>query len=320
MRVALMIEGQEDVTWEDWVALAETCEAAGVEALFRSDHYLSVSGRHERGALDAWGTICALAARTTTLRLGTMVSPTSFRHPSVLGKLATTADHVSGGRIELGLGTGWSEIEHTAYGFPFLSMGERMDVLEEQLAIIHDGHWGQDEAYTFTGDHYTLEDLDAQPKPLQRPHPPLIMGGAAGPRAARLAARFADEYNTVMPTLAEITERRDRIAAACQAADREPIPFSVMATTLIGADATDLGRRAEALAAWTGQDVDPGALPETWIAGTVDDVVAQLRAYEKAGVSRVFLQHLVHRDLETVELIGRELATAVAGAHDVAQR
>src|SRR5258705_7883259 len=137
MRVALMIEGQEDVTWEDWVALAEACERSGIEALFRSDHSLSVSGANQGGALDAWGTINALAARTTTLRLGTMVSPTSFRHPSVLGKLATTADHVSGGRIELGMGTGWSEAEHTAYGFPFLSMRERMDVLEEQLAIIH---------------------------------------------------------------------------------------------------------------------------------------------------------------------------------------
>ena len=142
VRIALMIEGQEDVTWEDWVALADACERSGVETLFRSDHYLSVEGETERGALDAWGTINALAARTTTLRLGTMVSPTSFRHPSVLAKLATTADHVSGGRIDLGMGTGWSEIEHTAYGFPFLSMKERMDVLEEQLEIVHDGHWG----------------------------------------------------------------------------------------------------------------------------------------------------------------------------------
>ena len=158
-------------------------------------------GEGERGSLDAWGTINALAARTTTLRLGTMVSPTSFRHPSVLAKLATTADHVSGGRIELGLGTGWSEIEHTAYGFPFLSMKERMDVLEEQLEIIHDGHWGDGCPFSFKGEHYTLEDLRARPLPVQRPHPPLIMGGAAGPRAARLAARYADEYNTVMPTL-----------------------------------------------------------------------------------------------------------------------
>jgi alkanesulfonate monooxygenase SsuD/methylene tetrahydromethanopterin reductase-like flavin-dependent oxidoreductase (luciferase family) len=313
MRVALMIEGQEDVTWEDWVALAETCEASGVEALFRSDHYLSVSGFHDRGALDAWGTITALAARTTTLRLGTMVSPASFRHPSVLGKLATTADHVSGGRVEVGLGTGWSQVEHTAYGFPFGSMGERMDVLAEQLEILHDGHWGRGQTpYRFSGKHYTLTDLEARPAPVQRPHPPLIMGGAAGPRAARLAARFADEYNTVSPTLEEIAERRGRIAAACEAVGRAPIPFSVMTTTLIGADAADLRRRAGAHAAWTGTAVDVDALDPTWIAGTPADVVAQLAAYEQAGVARVFLQHLDHRDLETVELIGREVVPAVA--------
>jgi F420-dependent oxidoreductase-like protein len=312
MRIALMIEGQEDVTWEDWVALAETCERSGVEALFRSDHYLSVSGAHERGALDAWATINALAARTTTLRLGTMVSPTSFRHPSVVGKMVTTADHVSGGRVELGLGTGWSEVEHTAYGFPFHSMRERMDVLEEQLQIIHDGHWGESDAYTFQGDHYTLEDLDARPKPIQRPHPPLILGGAAGPRAARLAARYADEYNTVMPTLEEIAERRARIVAACEAAGRAPIPFSVMTTALIGTDEADLQRRADALAEWRGEAIDLDAVRDTWIVGTVEQVAERLREYEAAGVTRIFLQHLVHRDLETVELIGRRLAPAVA--------
>src|SRR3954462_5714198 len=221
MRVALMIEGQEGVTWEDWVALAQTCEATGIEALFRSDHYQSFSRPHERGALDAWGTINALAARTTGLRLGTMVSPTSFRHPSVLAKLVTTADHVSDGRVELGLGTGWSEIEHTAVGFPFLSMKQRMDVLEEQLEIIHDGHWGEG-SFSFKGTYYELNALTASPKPVQTPHPPLIMGGAAGPRAARLAPRFADEYNTVMPTLAEIKERKANIDAACEKAGRDP--------------------------------------------------------------------------------------------------
>src|SRR3954464_3098471 len=219
MRIALMIEGQEGVTWEDWVALAQTCEASGIEALFRSDHYQSFSRPHERGALDAWGTICALAARTTTLRLGTMVSPTSFRHPSVLAKLVTTADHVSGGRIELGLGTGWAGSGHTAMGFPFLSMKERMDVLEEQLTIIHDGHWSP-EPFSFKGAHYQLHDLVSKPLPVQRPHPTLIMGGNAGPRAARLAARFADEYNTVMPTLAQIRERRASHRAACEGPGR----------------------------------------------------------------------------------------------------
>src|SRR3954447_6869629 len=161
MRIALMIEGQEGVTWEDWVALAQTCEASGIEALFRSDHYQSFSRPHERGALDAWGTITALGARTSTLRLGTLVSPASFRHPSVLAKLVTTADHVSGGRVELGLGTGWWEAEHAAYGFPFTSMRERMDVLAEQLEIVH-GHWA-DGPFSFAGAHYRLEALDALP-------------------------------------------------------------------------------------------------------------------------------------------------------------
>jgi F420-dependent oxidoreductase-like protein len=307
VRIALMIEGQEDVTWEDWVALADACERSGVEALFRSDHFVSVMGEGERGSLDAWGTINALAARTSTLRLGTMVSPASFRHPSVLAKLATTADHVSGGRIELGLGTGWSEIEHTAYGFPFLPMKERMDVLEEQLEIIHEGHWGGG-PFSFSGTYYEIKDLRARPLPVQRPHPPLIMGGAAGPRASRLAARYADEYNTVMATLDEIAERRANIAAACEKAGREPIPFTVMTGCVIGADQAEYEERVAALKAWAGAEPNP----ETQIVGTVEQAAARLREYEAAGVSRVYLQHLVHRDVDMVELIGRELVPAVA--------
>jgi alkanesulfonate monooxygenase SsuD/methylene tetrahydromethanopterin reductase-like flavin-dependent oxidoreductase (luciferase family) len=271
MRIALMIEGQEDVTWDDWVALAETCERSGIEALFRSDHYLSVFGENRRQALDAWGTINALAARTTSLQLGTLVSPASFRHPSILAKLAVTADHVSGGRVSLGLGTGWSEVEHTAYGFPFLGMKERMDVLEEQLQIVR-GHWSAG-PFTFHGEHYTLDGLDAQPKPLGTL--PLIMGGSAGPRAARLAAAYADEYNTVNPTVEEMRERRAAITAACEKAGREPIPFSVMF-------------------------------------GFGDDVVDRLREFEQAGASRAYLQLLRHRDLDRVEWIGREVVPAVA--------
>jgi len=312
MRVALMIEGQEDVTWEDWVTIAEACERSGVEALFRSDHYLSVSGAYERGALDAWATINGLAARTSRLRLGTLVSPASFRHPSVLAKLATSADHISGGRIELGLGTGWSEPEHRAFGFPFGSMGERMDVLEEQLAIVHDGHWGEG-AFSFHGRHYTLEALDARPKPIQRPHPPLIMGGGAGPRAARLAARYADEYNTFGPTIEQAIERRAGIMAACDASGRAPLPFSVMATSLIGASEADVRRRAEELAGLRGGGaIDLAAVSDTWIAGTVAQVAERLRAYEQVGVERIYLQHLLHRDIEAIELIGRELVPAVA--------
>src|SRR4051812_3998110 len=159
MRICLMIEGQEGVAWADWVALARACERLGFDALFRSDHYLSVDGHGERGSLDAWGTVSALAAVTSTVRLGTLVSPATFRHPSVLAKMVVTADHVSGGRLQLGIGTGWLQPEHTAYGFPFPPMAERMAILAEQLEIIH--RQCGDERLSFDGAHYRIADLDA---------------------------------------------------------------------------------------------------------------------------------------------------------------
>ena len=155
MRFAVMIEGQEDVTWEDWLALARACERLGIEALLRSDHYGSVDGDATRGSLDAWGTICGLAAVTSTLRLGTLVSPATFRHPSVLAKSAVTADHISGGRIELGIGTGWNVAEHRAYGFPFPPMKQRMDLLAEQLEVIS-GSLGAG-PFSFAGEHVTVD-------------------------------------------------------------------------------------------------------------------------------------------------------------------
>jgi F420-dependent oxidoreductase-like protein len=218
MRVCLMIEGQEDVTWDQWVALAQTAERSGFEALFRSDHYLSVQGEGARGSLDAWATLAALGAVTERIRLGTMVSPASFRHPSVLAKSVVTADHVSGGRVELGMGAGWLEAEHAAYGFPFHDMRTRMDVLEEQLAIVR-GLFG-DEPFEFSGEHYRLDEVDSLPKPVQRPGPPLVIGGRGGPRSLRLAARYADEYNTVFPTPEFCRELRGRLD--------ERLPLSVM--------------------------------------------------------------------------------------------
>ncbi|HET8672789.1 MAG TPA: TIGR03560 family F420-dependent LLM class oxidoreductase, partial [Thermoleophilaceae bacterium] len=243
MDLCLMIEGQEGVTWAQWRALAEACERHGIPSLFRSDHYQNLDGQHpERGALDAWGTVIALSALTTNLRLGTLVSPTSFRHPSILAKLVVTADHVSGGRVDLGIGAGWHEGEHEAHGFPFLATGARVDVLEEQLEILM-GTWREDE-FSFNGEHYTLSGLNAQPKPVQRPHPPVIMGGSAGPRSAALAARFADEYNTPFASLEQIRQRKARIDEACERAGREPIPFSVMVGAVLGADAAEVERRA----------------------------------------------------------------------------
>jgi F420-dependent oxidoreductase-like protein len=311
VQLCLMIEGQEGVSWEQWLALAGACEQYGVPALFRSDHYMNLDGRHpERGSLDAWGTLCALAAVTETVRLGTLVSPATFRHPSNLARLVATADQICGGRVELGLGAGWHEREHEAHGFPFPSTAERIDVLAEQLQIVL-GSWGAG-PFSFEGSHYRLRALDARPKPLQRPHPPLLMGGNAGPRSAALAARFADEYNTAFATLEQVRERRARIAAACERARREPIPFSVMTGFLVGADRDELRARAERLRERTGITVSVERPPAGWIVGTVEAAAEQLMALGDAGVSRVMCQHLLHDDLDAVALLGRELAARVA--------
>ncbi len=301
-----MIEGQDGVTWPQWLALAQACEANGVPALFRSDHQLNLDGVEERGSLDAWATLSALAAHTSTLRLGTLVSPVTFRHPSDVAKVVVAADHVSGGRVELGLGAGWNEREHAAYGFPFPPLGERMGMLAEQLEIVH-RQW-TDGPFSFAGEHYRIDALDAQPKPLQAPHPPLLMGGKAGPRAAALAARWADEYNTAFATLDELRPMKARIEEACEAAGRDPIPFSLMTGVLVGRDRAEYEERRRLLTEFRGEAPGGGA----WITGTVDEVAEQLGALRDAGVTRVMCQHLLHGDVDMVALIGRELAPLVA--------
>jgi alkanesulfonate monooxygenase SsuD/methylene tetrahydromethanopterin reductase-like flavin-dependent oxidoreductase (luciferase family) len=274
---------------------------------------MNLDGQHpERRALDAWGTVSALAAVTSSLRLGTLVSPATFRHPSNLAKLVATADQISDGRIELGLGAGWHQREHEAYGFSFSSTRTRMDVLAEQLEVIL-GAWAQS-PFSFDGQHYRLRELDAQPMPVQKPHPPVIIGGNAGPRSAALAARFADEYNTAFPTLADVRERRQRIAEACERAGRTTIPFSVMTGFVVGADRSEFEHRVARVCERMGAEAkeflaDP---PPAWIAGTVHEAVEQLDALREAGVSRVMCQHLLHDDLDAIELIGSELAPKLA--------
>jgi F420-dependent oxidoreductase-like protein len=309
MRVCLMIEGQEDVTWDQWVALARACEETGIEALFRSDHYLSVEGKGGRGSLDAWATLNALAAITSRLRLGTLVSPATFRHPSVLAKMVVTADHVSGGRVELGLGAGWLEAEHRAYGFPFAGTRTRMDVLAEQLEIVHRS-W-KPGPFSFHGEHYTLEELDALPKPVQQPHPPLIVGGTAKPGTVEPAVRWADEYNTIGAPPDEIRERRRTLDDACRAAGRDPetLPLSMMRTCLLGEDEAELRDRAARFVETLGRDESVDELlrdDDRWrLIGTVEQVAERLAEYEAAGVTRVMLQHLVHEDVDAVALLGR---------------
>jgi F420-dependent oxidoreductase-like protein len=310
MRFVIMVEGQEGVSWDEWVALARACEEHGLEGLFRSDHYQSVFGIPGRGSLDAWATLAGLAAVTERIRLGTMVSPATFRRPSVLSRMAATVDHISGGRVELGLGAGWNAAEHEAHGFPFPDLDERLELLEEQLEIVH-RQWTEEEL-SFAGRHYRLEGCRAEPKPLQRPHPPIVMGGAAGPRVARLAARWADEYNTPFASVEQCRVRRAAVAAACEREGREPIAFSLMAPCCVGRDEQETLERARRRLERSGRDDDPSDLlgQDNVLVGAVNQVVARLREYADAGVERVFLQHLDHADLDMVRLIGEEVVGA----------
>ncbi len=290
MRLALMIEGQEGVAWEDWLALARACEEHGVEALFRSDHYLSPTDPG-RAALDAWAVIPALAAQTSRLELGTLVSPVTFRAPAVLANASMTANEIAGGRVTLGMGTGWMEEEHEAFGFPFPEMKTRLSWLVEQLEAVR----------RFWDDG---------------PQPHLIVGGSGLSGTVGPAAKWADEYNTIFATPAECAERREKVARACEREGRGPIPLSLMTACAIGRTPEEARERIRRRLDRAGQHVDPDEYKASRgaaaVLGTLDEAAEQLRAYEQAGVERVMLQHLDHRDLELVALIGRELAPMVA--------
>lgn len=285
-----MIEGQEGVTWEQWLALALATEEAGLGGLFRSDHYRSIVRGEPAGALDAWAILAALAARTERIRLGTMVSPVTFRPASVLAKNAVTVDHVSGGRVELGIGAGWYEPEHESYGFSFGTQRSRLDELDRQLEEI-------------TRQWTSAEDVE--PRPLQRPRPPLIVGGRAGPRTVAAAVRHGDEYNTTFPSLDEARERALVVADAARAAGRSPLRFSMMTGCVVGADAADVRDRLGAWRAVVGGEGEPP------LCGTVDQVTSRLLDYAAAGVERAMLQHLVHEDVEMVAVLG-EVAAQLA--------
>jgi alkanesulfonate monooxygenase SsuD/methylene tetrahydromethanopterin reductase-like flavin-dependent oxidoreductase (luciferase family) len=306
-----MIEGQEGVTWDDWCALAAACEEYGVETLFRSDHYSGFHGG--AGALDAWATLAGLAARTEKLRLATLVSPATFRHPSVLAKNAVTVDHISGGRVELGMGAGWHEPEHVEHGFEFRDAGWRVARFAEQLEIVH-RQLNDDRPFDLDGRFYTLRGSHPLPKPVQRPLP-ILVGGTAKRGTAEAAARFASEYNTTFATLDDCRSRRRRLDEACEQVGRDPasLPLSLMTFCLVGTDAADVSGRRRETAEFLGRSLDEVPRhPDAALVGTVDEVAERLQAYAAAGVTRVMCQHLLHRDTDMVELLGRELAPAVA--------
>lgn len=299
-----MIEGQEGVTWSQWVALARACEDAGLDGLFRSDHYSGLVGG-EGGSLDAWGTVTALAAITERIQLGTLVSPATFRHPSILARMVATASHVSGGRVELGFGAGWNEAEHRQHGFMFPSTPKRVALFAEQLEIIRRSWSG--ERFDFTGEHYELRDANPLPAPLGKVN--LIVGGSAKPGTVGPAVRFADEYSTVFASPEEAGRRRAAVDAACDAAGREPLAFSLMTRCVVGEDRAAVDRRVAALAA-LGDEMF--ADPQIAIQGTVGEVVDRIDAYAEAGVERVMLRHLLVDDLEMIELLGREVLPRVS--------
>ena len=310
MRVCLMIEGQEGVTWDDWVRLAQVTEEHGLEGLFRSDHYTAII-RPDADAHDAWATLAGLAAITSRIRLGTMVSPATFRHPSVLARMAVTVDHISGGRVEVGMGSGWYEREHDAHGFPFLDGKERFELFAEQVEVVVRS-WTE-ERFDHDGPAYRLRGQQALPRPVQRPHPPLVLGGTVKRRFAALAARYATEVNTLGAPNEELRERKAALDRACAEIGRDPatLGYSVMTSCFLGETSADVLDRVGRFQSIRGDDTDAEAVVrerrDRWLVGTVDEVAERIEELRALGVTRVFLQHLNHDDDAMVALVGDRL-------------
>jgi len=300
MELRIFTEPQQGATYDDLLAVARTAEELGFGAFFRSDHYLGMGTEGLPGPSDAWVTLAGLARDTSTIRLGTMMTSATFRHPGPLAITVANVDQMSGGRVELGLGAGWFEQEHTAYGIPFPGTGERFDRFEEQLAIIT-GLWAtpDGERFGFEGAHHRLADSPALPKPVQRPRPPVLVGGLGKKRTPALAARFADEFN--LPFADEETTRAqfDRVRRACEEAGRDPdeLTWSNALVLCVGRDEAELGRRAAAI----GRDKDE--LRENGLAGTPQEVVDKIARYAALGTERVYLQVLDLSDLDHVRLV-----------------
>ncbi len=304
MELRIFTEPQQGATYLDILAMAQTAEALGFTGFFRSDHFLRMGGGDGLpGPTDAWVTLSGLARETSTIRLGTLVSSATFRLPGPLAIAVAQADHMSGGRIEFGLGAGWFDDEHAAYGIPFPPLGERFERLREQLQIIT-GLWDcpPSDRFSFQGKHYQLTDSPALPKPFQA-RIPIIIGGGGPQRTPRLAAMFANEYNSPFQTLAAFKAQRDRVVAACEVIGRNPnsLVFSAALTVCCGSRVADFKRRAATLKR------EPEELRENGAAGIPRQVAETLRAWSDAGASRIYLQMLDIHDLEQLQVIADEV-------------
>jgi F420-dependent oxidoreductase-like protein len=305
MDVRVFTEPQQGASYADLLAVAKTTERCGFDAFFRSDHFLkmgSVSG--DPGPTDAWVTLAGLARETERIRLGTLVTSATFRLPGPLAVAVAQIDHMSGGRIELGLGAGWYEGEHTAYGIPFPPVGERFDRLEEQVEIIT-GLWSTPvgETYSFEGRNYRLTDSPALPKPLQKPHPPIVIGGHGPRRTPALAARFGAELNVAFSPVEVCKDMFERAEAACAAVGRDPTTLirSTAQVLCCGRDEAEIARRAASI----GREV--GELRTNGLAGTPGEVLDKIATYAAVGVTRIYLQLLDLADIEHLELVAAEV-------------
>ena len=310
MDLRIFTEPQQGATYDDLLRVAQVTEECGFDAFFRSDHFLAMGVPGEPGPTDSYVTLAGLARETSRIRLGTLVTSATFRLPGPLAVAVAQVDQMSGGRVELGLGTGWFEAEHQAYGIPFPAVSERFDRLAEQLEILT-GLWTTPpgERYSFTGTHYTVVDSPALPKPVQQPHPPVIVGGKGKRRTPELAARFATEFNVPFATVDDVAAQFARVDRACAEAGRDPATLarSVAQMTCVGRDDAEVARRAEAL----GKKVDE--LNPFDLTGTVAQVVDQLGTWQqRTGLSRFYLQVLDLADLDHLELIAAEVAPQLA--------
>ncbi len=306
MLLCVFTEPQMGAAYDDLLKLAHRAEECGFHGFFSSDHYMTMGGSGLPGPTDAWITLAGLARDTSRIRLGTLVTAATFRLPGPLAIAVAQVDQMSGGRAELGLGAGWYEAEHRAYGIPFPPRRERFDRLAEQLGIVT-GLWGTPagSTFTFSGAHYTVEESPGLPKPVQQPGPPVIVGGLGLRRTPALAARYATEYNVPFAGLSDTAVRFDSARAACAAAGRAPLALSVVQTVCCGRTDAELRRRAEA----TGRDV--ATARERGLAGTPAEIVERLAKYAQIGTQRVFLQILDLSDLNHLEVIAADVAPHV---------
>lgn len=312
-----MTEPQQGLSYDEILAVARTAEASGFEAFFRSDHYASFPGGAGLPTTDAWATLAGLARETTTIRLGVLVSPVTFRIPGNLAKVIQTVDEMSGGRVEAGFGAGWNEDEHAQLGIRFPPIGERYDMLTEQMAILH-GLWTEPDGWSFEGEHWQVRGSVAHGEIARggRRHPHILFGGKGGPRLASLVARYGDEFNLNSASPDDAPPAYGRVREAARAIGRDPdeIVYSAMTGVLVAETERDLRARVDDLLAALGQSAEDGDawLAERrrrWIMGTPDEALERVSALERQGTQRIMLQDFLPRDLDHVRLMGRVFST-----------